>query len=286
MTKAFDVVAKRINKTSSAVGMHYYNSLRKELSDGDSIKEQITFTDEDRQLLLEEVRDANKGKSAWTKDEQEVVLEAVRYVDENYLQRGEAWEIAHKRLPHRTPAAISRHYYTVLKDAEEKHNESSSEVAQEVIQEVPSQVVPRLVDVSGSTVVEAISELPNLLEDLDRKIKHIESIRTVPTPESIIEALTLLLKNTRAGGNVEEELERTIKENEELTNKLTKLSAENQLLKAKLEKIKTHYEDAVLLFDMFTNMASISQIMGLGDFKKQMRTTIDKWGNVLKVEVV
>jgi hypothetical protein len=34
----------------------------------------------------------------------------------------------------------------------------------------------------------------------------------------------------------------------------------------------------------FVNMASISQIMGLGDFKEQMKTTIDKWGNVLKIE--
>ena len=34
---------------------------------------------------------------------------------------------------------------------------------------------------------------------------------------------------------------------------------------------------------MFTNMASISQIMSLGDFKQQMKTTLDKWGNVLNV---
>jgi hypothetical protein len=34
---------------------------------------------------------------------------------------------------------------------------------------------------------------------------------------------------------------------------------------------------------MFTNMASISQIMSLGDFKQQMKTTLDKWGNVLDI---
>ncbi len=64
---------------------------------------------------------------------------------------------------------------------------------------------------------------------------------------------------------------------------ISNLQAENQQLKDALSKLQQAYEDAVGIYDMFTNMASISQIMSLGDFKQQMKTTIDKWGNVLKI---
>ncbi len=48
--------------------------------------------------------------------------------------------------------------------------------------------------------------------------------------------------------------------------------------------MKQSYDDALGIYDMFTNMASISQIMSLGDFKQQMKTTLDKWGgNVLEI---
>jgi len=275
MTKAFDLVAQQIDKKPSAVGMYYYNNLRKELEGADGIRQEVVITDEDVQHFREAIKEANKARSStWTKDEQKAVLEAVQYVEEAELPKGEAWTIAHKKLPHRTPAAISRHYYTVLS------KEVPKEPKPEALEEKP------VANLSDNTLLEAIAELPQFLEELNRKIKHIESIKTTPTPESIIEALTLLVKGAGTDAETRAELEQKIHENEALKAQLNKLSAENQLLKAKLDKIKTHYEDAVLVFDMFTNMASISQIMGLGDFKKQMRTTIDKWGNVLKVEVV
>ena len=50
-----------------------------------------------------------------------------------------------------------------------------------------------------------------------------------------------------------------------------------------LHKLRDAYNDALGIYDMFTNMASISQIMSLGDFKQQMKTTLDKWGNVLDI---
>ena len=115
MTKAFDLVAQQIDKKPSAVGVYYYNSLREELKGADGIRQEVVITDEDIQHFREAIKEANKARSStWTKDEQEVVLEAVQYVEEAGLPKGEAWAIAHKKLPHRTPAAISRHYYTVL----------------------------------------------------------------------------------------------------------------------------------------------------------------------------
>lgn len=64
---------------------------------------------------------------------------------------------------------------------------------------------------------------------------------------------------------------------------IEELQAENQRLREALEKLEQSYQDAVGVYEMFTNMASISQIMSLGDFKQQMKTTLDKWGNVLDI---
>jgi len=69
----------------------------------------------------------------------------------------------------------------------------------------------------------------------------------------------------------------------ELIKMFKDLQEENDQLKANLLKMKESYDEAEILFNMFTNMASISQIMGLGDFKQQMRTTLDKWGNVVEL---
>lgn len=69
----------------------------------------------------------------------------------------------------------------------------------------------------------------------------------------------------------------------ELIKMFKDLQEENDQLKANLLEMKESYDEAELLFNMFTNMASISQIMGLGDFKQQMRYTLDKWGNVVEL---
>lgn len=79
-------------------------------------------------------------------------------------------------------------------------------------------------------------------------------------------------------------LEEVMVENKELQTKLTELQEEYDSLTDRLRHIEEQYENAQGLFNTFVNMASISQIMGLGDFKEQMKTTIDKWGNVLKIE--
>ena len=69
----------------------------------------------------------------------------------------------------------------------------------------------------------------------------------------------------------------------ELEGEIEKLRNENARLIEDLNKLKDAYNDALGIYDMFTNMASISQIMSLGDFKQQMKTTLDKWGNVLDI---
>ena len=69
----------------------------------------------------------------------------------------------------------------------------------------------------------------------------------------------------------------------ELKEEIQELKKANQKLQDDLKQLKEAYDDALGIYDMFTNMASISQIMSLGDFKQQMKTTLDKWGNVLDI---
>jgi len=69
----------------------------------------------------------------------------------------------------------------------------------------------------------------------------------------------------------------------QMEKKINELEQQNKVLTESLQKMQKAYDDALGIYDMFTNMASISQIMSLGDFKQQMKTTLDKWGNVLNV---
>ena len=70
---------------------------------------------------------------------------------------------------------------------------------------------------------------------------------------------------------------------EQLQEEIQALKGANQKLQEDLKQLREAYDDAQGIYDMFTNMASISQIMSLGDFKQQMKTTLDKWGNVLDI---
>ena len=125
-------------------------------------------------------------------------------------------------------------------------------------------------------LLEAFQGLPEYMQELNRKIISLEERLQNPDPDAIVRALLRLAQR-------ESERDRYKGELEELQAKLQELQEENDQLHASLEKLNQAYHDALGIYDMFTNMASISQIMSLGDFKQQMKTTLDKWGNVLEI---
>lgn len=83
-----------------------------------------------------------------------------------------------------------------------------------------------------------------------------------------------------------DELERLREENQKLLEENKELEQENKRLADNLAKSVQQFKEAKEVFEMFTNMASISQIMSLGDFKQKMITIFDRWGTVVDVKFV
>jgi len=209
-------------------------------------------------MMLENVKLADEQEKAtgriWTEEEKNLVWEQVIKGKQDGLPLTECFRRISRLLPHRSEAAIGMLYYNVLR---KERNES------EIPKSVPTPSKRELkID---SELIEAFQGLPEYIAKLHKRLDQLEQKINQPNPETVIGALSMILQNYQSQDTVQ------------------KLQEENRHLKEQLSKLQQAYEDALGIYDMFTNMASISQIMSLGDFKQQMKTTLDKWGNVLKV---
>jgi len=209
-------------------------------------------------MMLENVKLADEQEKAtgriWTEEEKNLVWEQVIKGKQEGLPLTECFRRISRLLPHRSEAAIGMLYYNVLR---KERNES------EIPKSVPTPSKRELkID---SELIEAFQGLPEYIAKLHKRLDQLEQKINQPNPETVIGALSMILQNYQSQDTVQ------------------KLQEENRHLKEQLSKLQQAYEDALGIYDMFTNMASISQIMSLGDFKQQMKTTLDKWGNVLKV---
>jgi len=209
-------------------------------------------------MMLENVKLADEQEKAtgriWTEEEKNLVWEQVIKGKQEGLPLTECFRRISRLLPHRSEAAIGMLYYNVLR---KERNES------EIPKSVPTPSKRELkID---SELIEAFQGLPEYIAKLHKRLDQLEQKINQPNPETVISALSMILQNYQSQDTVQ------------------KLQEENRHLKEQLSKLQQAYEDALGIYDMFTNMASISQIMSLGDFKQQMKTTLDKWGNVLKV---
>ena len=114
------------------------------------------------------------------------------------------------------------------------------------------------------------------MQELNSKMRSLEERVIQPDPLAILRALGKIAGSI---GNDDDHATQI----QELQGEVEDLKRKNQKLEDDLKKLREAYDDALGIYDMFTNMASISQIMSLGDFKQQMKTTLDKWGNVLDI---
>lgn len=197
----------------------------------------------------------------WTEEEKDVVWEQTCRAKENSQPLTGAFRKAAKILPHRSEAAIGMLYYNVLR--KEREEPEAKPAAQ------PEFKVDK-------RLLEAFQGLPEYMHELHRKMKRFEERLQNPDPAAILTALASLAARDGEQEAYKLELQTLQEENKALRE-------ENDQLQQDLEKLKQSYDDALGIYDMFTNMASISQIMSLGDFKQQMKTTLDKWGNVLEI---
>lgn len=210
---------------------------------------------------------ATKGTvRTWTDEEKDLVWEQALKAKEENMPLTEAFRRCAKLLPHRSEAAVGMLYYNVLrKEREEPPLKPRTSVPRS---QAEFSVDPKL--------LEAFQGLPEYMQELNQKIRTMEKRLQDPDPAVILKALAGLATGFYNQDEKDAELGRLKAENEELR-------AANEKLQEDLERLKEAYDDALGIYDMFTNMASISQIMSLGDFKQQMKTTLDKWGNVLDI---
>lgn len=211
---------------------------------------------------------AEKQRSAsriWTEEEKDIVWEQVMQAKANDLPLTEAFRQVAKILPHRSEAAVGMLYYNVLRKEREEP----------AVPKPASPAKPRELKLDPELIA-AFQGLPEYIQQVDQRIQRLEAAVAQPSVSSIVKGLGALVEAYEAATTQKDavaQLEKTIAE----------LKAENARLREALERLQQSYEDAVAVYEMFTNMASISQIMSLGDFKQQMKTTLDKWGNVLEI---
>ena len=214
--------------------------------------------------------DENQGALAtkgavrnWTEEEKDVVWEQAIKAKAEGLPLTEAFRRCAKLLPHRSDAAVGMLYYNVLrKEREEPTLPPVKKVRTEFT------VDPKL--------LEAFQGLPEYMQELTGRINSLEKQIKEPDAMSILKALGQLAQG-------EDRWDEQGAQLEQLQEEIQALKGANQKLQEDLKQLREAYDDAQGIYDMFTNMASISQIMSLGDFKQQMKTTLDKWGNVLDI---
>lgn len=249
LASVFDIVSERIGRKSSAVGMFYYNNFRYEMD-----TTEYTFTKEEEESLLRKL-EGSRDYALWTNEEEELVREYTSKALTEGSSLSDVWIQIKRHMPHRSISSISAFYYRNIRGSE------------------------------GTTSKETKRDNNKADVELKDQMNILQNKESVPAVENIITALIGLANNEQAYRKTQLELEKVLDENSLLKNELSRIKQEYNTLKERLVHIEEQYENAQGLFNTFVNMASISQIMGLGDFKEQMKTTIDKWGNVLKTEV-
>lgn len=201
----------------------------------------------------------------WTEEEKDIVWEKVMQAKANDQPLTEAFRQVAKILPHRSEAAVGMLYYNVLrKEREEPAAPKPSP---------PAKSRELRLD---PDLIAAFQGLPEYIQQVDQRIQLLEKAVAEPSVSSMLKGLGALVKAYEAAVTNKDAAT-------ELEQEVAGLKAENAKLREALAKLQQSYEDALAVYEMFTNMASISQIMSLGDFKQQMKTTLDRWGNVLDI---
>lgn len=214
--------------------------------------------------------DRSSGRN-WTEAEKDIVWEQACKAKENDMPLTEAFRQVSRMLPHRSEAAVGMLYYNVLR--KERQEPETITTATSAQSQTKTKSREFRID---PDLIQAFQGLPEYIHQVNQRIEKLEQRVEKPSVKGIIQALVQLGEDHTDNEQLQKELDELRQTNETLKR-------DNESLHADLEKIKQAYDDAIGIYDMFTNMASISQIMSLGDFKQQMKTTLDKWGNVLDI---
>ena len=125
---------------------------------------------------------------------------------------------------------------------------------------------PRVEEVEVQEPTEDPVQVRDDSSELEKRVELLEGKLSLPLAEHIYNALK---------GPVEEV--------ETLRRELDVLREERQKLQFDLEARETLLQEAEDLIEMWTRMASLSQVFSFGDFKTKMVTIMDKWGSIKEV---
>lgn len=248
------------------------------------------------QPALAQVRRVRSSGRAWTVAEKSQTQEIIRACQARGMTLTEAFKEVSRALPHRSPAAVAMLYYNVLRRREPHPttgdaaptpaagNGSRNPASGPAPSRSPQ---PFIFD---PEVIEAFEGLPEYIARIHHRLDQVEAqlaANRLPMvqPDQLAAWLREWAERMDAWARLEAELAGT-------RDHLAQAQAEQATLRARLQasdrriaELQQAYNEARDLYELFTNMASISQIMSLGDFKQRLKTTLDRWGTVVTAEL-
>jgi hypothetical protein len=252
-----------------------------------------------------------KSPNSWTKEEDAILLQAIDDGMEEGLTKTKVFEqLAEYALNNRSTSAIQKHY-TALRparklaeqseqaeqaeqetaaavecdiSADELHTETetaSTEPSQEAETDSGGVLVPK-------EILEVLGQLPEAMAGIQSRLAELEKREVKPDVQSVVDALITMADGYKERDELKKQIE-DIREVhwatiEKFTNQVNDLKFEKLELEKNFGQLQDKMAEAEAVFDTFINMASVSQVLSLGDFKCRMKSVIDRWGNVIKVD--
>lgn len=203
-----------------------------------------------------------------------------------------------KKLPemlNRTSGGISFHFYKnvlpkkglspkeyyELKNAEHNIEDNSETVEEEQIDIQKKTMDDNLLDV--------LHQIPEKHNELDRKVKEIED-RFSAMENSVdfylkqfVSGVTGIAEMMNGREAALSEYERLKAENEQLENKVKELQDE---LDAQAAEFRRIYDELDFWLGRFMKLSSVDKIASLADFLPKLKLSIDKYGNLVKVQSI
>ncbi|MGI6037933.1 MAG: hypothetical protein ACOYD6_06860 [Limnochordia bacterium] len=233
----------------------------------------------------------------WTKAELDFVLEQVAQAERDGIplkQRFEELE-GKPEVGGRRARAIAQKYYNHLRAQRTKESPKEKDTTQEIQKPTAiRRLTPDMPKAKRSKVtadelvgleydwdvLEAFEGLPDYIADLQKELNELKKRMEERPKFDFVSFVTELVAMSDRLRRVQE-LERALALQEKQIDQLQRQVADYE---GKFQAIRQEYEDACGWFEVFMNSSSVKQMMSMGEVKQNMKTTLDKWGNVLKIE--
>lgn len=224
----------------------------------------------------------------WTPAEDNLLMYCVRKgVDQGYSLTA-MFQACGEYMKRGEKSAFNRYYRLRYKGFEPMEFENSDQVW-EAIQDILTASAKEQGVVKQEVATDKVPIMDEETRTLEERVRLLEQ-----QGKKLFEVFRFLVDGTELPDKATlDELERLREENQVLARSNAKLLEENKELEQEnkrladnLAKSVQQFKEAQEVFEMFTNMASISQIMSLGDFKQKMVTIFDRWGTVVDMKFV